>query len=70
MTNAAGSDEEVKADYITVNPRGNPTAAFTASATRARRLTVLHDESTGSTLNYAWDFDNNGVVDSTEQTEL
>ncbi|AKB51994.1 Chitin binding protein [Methanosarcina barkeri str. Wiesmoor] len=46
-----------------------PVANFTADVTSGTApLTVqFHDESTGVILDYAWDFDNDGIVDSTEQ---
>ncbi len=49
----------------------SPTAVFTASPTSGLApLTVnFFDNSTGydQPLTYAWDFDNNGIIDSTEQ---
>ncbi|MBN1194674.1 MAG: PKD domain-containing protein, partial [Methanomicrobiaceae archaeon] len=70
-TNAAGSDDEVKTGYITVNvPPVAPTAGFTADVTEgdAPLNVQFTDQSTGDTpLSYAWDFDNDGTVDSTEQ---
>ncbi|MBN1194770.1 MAG: PKD domain-containing protein [Methanomicrobiaceae archaeon] len=71
VTNIAGSDDEVKTDYITVNvPPVAPTAAFTADITEgdAPLTAQFTDQSTGDTpMTYAWDFENDGTVDSTEQ---
>ncbi|MEQ8200944.1 MAG: PKD domain-containing protein [Syntrophomonadaceae bacterium] len=71
VTNAAGSDDEIKTDYITVDaPDMAPVAAFSATPTSGTTpLTVAFtDESTGTApLTYAWDFDNDGSVDSTDQ---
>ncbi|MDD5093567.1 MAG: PKD domain-containing protein [Dehalococcoidia bacterium] len=71
VTNAASSDDEVKTDYITVNSAPvAPTAAFIASPTSgtAPLAVSFSDQSTGTApLTYAWDFDNDGVVDSTDQ---
>nr|WP_269851946.1 PKD domain-containing protein [Methanosarcina horonobensis] len=71
VTNASGSDSEVKVGYIVVSelvPEA-PVAAFTAIPTSGTApLTVnFTDESTGSVSSYAWDFNNDGIVDSTEQ---
>jgi uncharacterized repeat protein (TIGR02059 family) len=70
-TNAAGSDDEIKADYITVSSAPvAPVAAFTADPTSGPApLTVnFTDLSTGTApLTYAWDFDNDSIVDSTDQ---
>jgi PKD repeat protein len=75
VTNAAGSDSEVKTNFVTVNPAPvAPVAAFTNSTVTPRSgtapLTVMFtDQSTGTApLTYAWDFDNNGSTDSTEQS--
>ncbi len=70
VTNGAGSDAEVKNNFITVNPVPvAPVAAFTNATPRSGTapLTVqFTDQSTGTLpLTYAWDFDNNGVTDST-----
>ncbi|MDG6257090.1 MAG: PKD domain-containing protein [Methanomicrobiaceae archaeon] len=72
VTNAGGSsDDEVKVDFITVNvPPVPPTAAFTADVTSGDApLTVrFTDASTGDApLSWSWDFDNDGIIDSTEQ---
>ncbi len=70
VTNDSGSDVELKTDYITVTPVAvAPVAAFSATPTSGTApLTVAFtDESTGTaSLSYAWDFDNDGDVDSTD----
>ncbi len=69
VTNAAGSDNEVKAGYITVSAAPvAPVAAFSAtprSGTAPLNVTFT-DASTGTApLSYAWDFQNDGSLDST-----
>jgi PKD repeat protein len=71
VTNSVSSDEEIKTDYITVSPAPvAPVAAFTAAPLSGTApLTVnFTDASTGTgPLTYAWDFNNDGTVDSTLQ---
>ncbi len=71
VTNSAGSDAELKTSFITVNPAPvAPVAAFTSDveAGTAPLPVQFSDESTGSgPLTYAWDFDNDGTIDSTIQ---
>ncbi|AKB35374.1 cell surface protein [Methanosarcina siciliae C2J] len=72
VTNEDGSDSELKTDYITVSESSTPVepvAAFTADVTSGTApLTVnFTDQSTGTLASWAWDFDNDGNVDSTEQ---
>jgi PKD repeat protein len=68
-TNAVGSDGETKTGYITVTELPvAPVAAFiTDTQTGYTPLTVrFTDQSTGtSPLSYAWDFDDDGMTDST-----
>ena len=71
VSGPGGSDSEVKTGYIVVSeplPEA-PVAAFTATPTSGDApLTVqFTDASTGIISLYAWDFDNDGKVDSTEQ---
>ena len=69
VANSAASASEVKADYITVNPAA-PVANFSANVTSGTApLAVLFtDESTGDSITaWAWDFENDGTVDSSEQ---
>jgi PKD repeat protein len=72
VANADGSDFEVKTDYIVVSEPllGAPSANFTATPTSGTApLTVnFKDQSTGTVSSYAWDFNNDGNVDSTEQS--
>jgi len=71
VSNAEGSDSEEKTDYIVVSEHlsGAPVANFMATPTSGSApLTVnFTDASTGTISSYAWDFDNDGNVDSTEQ---
>ncbi|HIH93808.1 TPA: PKD domain-containing protein [Methanosarcina acetivorans] len=71
VSNAGGSDSELKTDYIVVSepvPEA-PVANFTATPTAGNApLTVnFTDQSEGIVSSYSWDFDNDGNVDSTEQ---
>jgi PKD repeat protein len=67
-SNGAGSDTEVRTNYITV---GVPLAAVSFSAnpnTGVAPLTVqFTDTSTNDPISWAWDFQNDGITDSTEQ---
>jgi PKD repeat protein len=69
VTNAVGSDVETKNGFITVTAVPvAPVAAFTVDKQSGNTpLTVrFTDQSTGtSPLSYAWDFDNDGITDST-----
>ncbi len=72
VSNADGSDSEVKTEYIVVSEPlpGAPVANFTATPTSGNApLTVnFTDQSTGTVSSYSWDFNNDGNVDSTEQS--
>ncbi|PAV13689.1 cell surface protein, partial [Methanosarcina spelaei] len=72
VANADGSDSEVKTEYIVVSEPlpGAPVANFTATPTSGTApLTVnFKDQSTGTVSSYAWDFNNDGNIDSTEQS--
>jgi parallel beta-helix repeat protein len=74
VSNAGGSDSEVKTEYIIVSEPlpGAPVANFTANVTSGTApLTVeFTDISTGSPTSWQWDFNNDGIVDSTEQTPV
>lgn len=64
------TDEEVKENYIEVTTAApGLNADFSANPTSGLPpLTVsFSDESTGGAVRWEWDFDNNGVVDSTVQ---
>nr|WP_319372975.1 leucine-rich repeat protein [uncultured Methanobacterium sp.] len=67
--NLDGSDEEVKTNYITVNEVVTPVADFTASPVNGvNPLTVqFTDTSSNDPTSWSWDFDNDGVIDSTLQ---
>ncbi len=66
-TNACGSDQLVRTDYITVNPCVLPTADFTGTPTSGEvpLLVNFTDASTGAT-SWLWDF-GDGVGTSTQQ---
>ncbi len=71
VTNSAGSNTSTRINYIVVSdPQTAPVAGFLANITSGSApLSVqFTDTSTGSApLTYAWDFDNNGVTDSTSR---
>lgn len=56
-TNDAGSDDEIKEDYVTVSEPA-PVAAFSADDTNVSAGTAVTftDESTGEKTDWAWDF--------------
>ncbi|WP_321421178.1 DUF3344 domain-containing protein [uncultured Methanobacterium sp.] len=68
VTGPLGTDEEVKTNYVTVNYPA-PVAGFTATTTMG--ITPLpvqfNSTSTGTITHYAWDFNGDGITDSTEQ---
>ncbi|QSZ65999.1 DUF3344 domain-containing protein [Methanofollis aquaemaris] len=74
--NAAGSDDETKTDYITVTGGSSggdaPVANFTANMTAGDApLTVqFTDTSTNTPTSWAWDFENDGTVDSTDRNAI
>src|SRR5439155_921393 len=67
-TNATGSNTTTKVSYITVTVP-TPAADFSGSPTSGTApLTVqFTDQSTGTPTSWAWDFQNDGSVDSTVQ---
>ena len=65
-TNAQGSDTETKADYISARMPLPPTADFTATPTTgAAPLRVSFSDRSTDATSWSWDFQNDGVVDST-----
>jgi PKD repeat protein len=80
VTNEFGSDTETRTGYVTVlssamkaqaasGSKGRLTAQFSATPTTGQPpLTVqFTDQSTGAPLTYAWDFNNDGALDSIDQ---
>jgi len=63
-----GSDTEVKIDFIEVTPHPG-LANFIAEPTYGDGATTVQftDMSTGNITSWAWDFESDGIVDSTEQ---
>ncbi len=66
--NAAGTDTETKTNYITVSAIV-PVADFTATpASGIAPLTVqFNDTSANVPTSWSWDFENDGIIDSTEK---
>jgi len=63
-----GNDTEVKKDYIEAIPCSG-VANFIAEPTSGEGATKVQftDMSTGNITSWAWDFESDGVIDSTEQ---
>jgi PKD repeat protein len=66
VTGPGGSDSEIKDEFISVSPT-HPVASFVANVTAGYApLTVqFTDQSTGTITAWAWDFNNDGHIDST-----
>jgi PKD repeat protein len=66
-TNVAGSNTKTKTNYIVVSNPLPPVANFTGTPTSGTAPLNVHftDTSTNNPTSWAWDFDNNGTVDST-----
>lgn len=62
-----GTNTRTRTAYVAV--AGPVVAEFTASATREYNTTAIQftDQSTGTVSSWAWDFENDGIVDSTLQ---
>jgi PKD repeat protein len=71
VSNSGGSNSITRTNYITVNNIA-PVANFTATPTSGTvPLRVqFTDQSTGNPTSYAWDFNNDGTVDSTAKNPL
>ena len=69
VTNSAGSNISLQTDLIQVNALQPPVANFTADTLSGDAPLTVHftDLSTGIITSRAWDFDNDGTIDSTEQ---
>ncbi|AAM07631.1 PKD domain-containing protein [Methanosarcina acetivorans] len=72
VENANGSDFEVKTDHITVTDGSSggdaPVADFTANVTSGvAPLTINFTDQSTNAESWAWDFNGDGIVDSTEQ---
>ena len=69
-TNSIGSNDKIEIDYINVTETQQPPVAdFSGTPTSGTApLTVqFTDQSTGGATSWEWDFDNNGMVDSTNR---
>lgn len=70
VTNGGGSDTQTALGFVQVDPAPPPpAAAFTAAPTSGTApLTVsFTDASSGQVTSWAWDFQDDGVIDSTAQ---
>jgi PKD repeat protein len=71
VTNAGGSDTELKSGYITASaPTSLPVAGFYANSTSgiAPLAVTFTDQSTGTGItSWKWDFNNDRITDSTSQ---
>ncbi|MGF3496213.1 MAG: DUF3344 domain-containing protein [Methanolinea tarda] len=68
---AGNTDTETKEDLVVVRTPA-PVADFTATPLSGNAPLTVHftDASTGVVTGWAWDFDNNGTVDSTEKNPV
>jgi PKD repeat protein len=68
VTNSVGSNSLTKTNYIAVN-NGAPVANFTATPiSGSAPLNVqFTDQSTGTVTGWAWDFNNDGIIDSNSE---
>ena len=67
VSNSAGNDEEIKTDYITVTATP-PITNFIATPTNGpASLTVQFTDQSLGAIEWAWDFNNDGITDSTQQ---
>lgn len=68
VSGPSGSDSEVKTQYVSVTePSGDITANFSASplAGDSPLIVRFNDQSTGTITKRQWDFNNDGIIDST-----
>ncbi len=74
VANEGGNNSEVKTEYIVVSEPlpDAPVSNFTANQTSGTAPLDVQfaDASTGTVSSYAWDFDNDGTVDSSEQNPV
>jgi predicted outer membrane repeat protein len=71
VTGPGGSSTETFTNYVTVNLAA-PVCNFTVNSTSgiAPESVQFTDKSTGNVTSYAWDFNNDGVIDSTLQNPV
>jgi len=71
VSGSDGSDTEVKIGFIEVTPHPG-LANFIAEPTYGEGATTVQftDMSTGNVTGWAWDFESDGIVDSTEQNPI
>ena len=68
VTGPGGANSKLMTNYITVTaPSAAPVASFTAMPVSGTAPLVVQfsDQSTGTVTSFAWDFNNDGVIDST-----
>ena len=68
VSGSGGNDTEVKVDYLKLTS-ASCQPEFVADFTNIRGISPVQftDQSTGDIIGWAWDFQNDGVIDSTEQ---
>ena len=70
VTNAAGSDTKTEIALITVSEPA-PVAQFSGEPlSGAVPLSVNFTDASANAASYAWDFENDGIIDSTEQNPV
>ena len=63
-----GNDTEVKLDYLKFTHAScQPDFIAEPTSVRGIRPVQFTDQSTGDIIGWAWDFENDGIIDSTEQ---
>jgi PKD repeat protein len=69
-TSTAGSDTNIKTNYITVYTPASADFSATPTSGPADLAVTFTDLSTGGIDTWSWDFDNDGTEDSTEQNPV
>jgi len=68
VSGPTGNDTEVKVDYLRFTTAScQPDFIAEPTSVRGIRPVQFTDQSTGNITGWAWDFENDGIIDSTEQ---
>jgi len=68
VSGPSGNDTEVKVDYLKFTHAScQPDFVAESTAISGVRPVQFTDQSTGDIIGWAWDFENDGIIDSTEQ---